>query len=308
MPRFAGKEDCNACTIYTAFSQWGLLLEDCFARRFASPLCRNYLLRSPVRGAAEGSAFLGLWQDAHMGFFKRSRPDLAPPQSKWKRGLLGAFISLLLLVILAPILVARTPLRNWIAALALPQLQGDIRIGGASLWWWMPPVFTDLEVRDIAGRTLLSAPRIEGSKSLVALLCNPSDLGEFHLTQPAVHVVCSGDSTNLETALAYWLQSTDNPPDSGSPLEGIAVRAECTQASLHIQDEDTGRTWTLDPVDISAIVPRDRRTPLHFTLRAVVADGHQTGQLNAELTAHLVETKGDGPRLRAAGELHAEEV
>ena len=91
----------------------------------------------------------------------------------------------------------------------------------------------------------------------------------------------------------YWLQKQDNQPESGLPLEGIAVRAECTRARLLIQDEDTGRAWTLDPVDISAAVPRDRRTPIQFKLSTVVADDHPSGRLDVELSARLVETKDD---------------
>src|SRR5262249_31690371 len=146
-----------------------------------------------------------------MGLFTRSRPDSTrtPPPSpsplpaqggkgkvrggKWKRRLLVAFLLFLLLVLLSPILIARTPLRNWLVAAALKQFAGDVRIGGASLGWFRPLVFTDIEVRDRDGRTLLRAPRVEGSKSLAALLCRPFDLGEFHFTQTALHIVCCRD-------------------------------------------------------------------------------------------------------------------
>src|SRR5262245_36075229 len=137
-----------------------------------------------------------------MGLFKRSRPDSTrtPPSSpgarpsrphdaggtpalrgrrrKGKRRLLAAFLLFLLLVSLSPVFIARTPLRNWLVAAALKEFAGEVRIGGASLGWFRPPVFTDIEIRDLGGRTLLRAPRVEGSKSLAALLCHPFDLGE----------------------------------------------------------------------------------------------------------------------------------
>jgi hypothetical protein len=206
----------------------------------------------------------------------------------------------------SPTLVARTPLRNWIAARALSSLEGQIHVGGASLWWFTPPAFTDVEVRDHTGRVLLRAPRIESSKSLAALLCESSDLGEFCFTRPALHVVCSGDSTNLETALAYWLRKKDNQPDNGPALEGVAVRARFAQASLVIEDEDTRRRWTLDPVDIALAIPHDRRTPIQLKLDAGLTE--QAGRLNAEVAARLIETSGGKPLLRAEGELHAEDL
>jgi hypothetical protein len=214
---------------------------------------------------------------------------------------------LLGLVLLAPVLVARTPLRNWLVARALPQFRGDIHIGGASLWWFTAPVFTDIQVRDVSGRTLLTAPRVEGSKSLVALASNPTDLGEFRIEQPTVRIVCSHYSTNLEDALSYWLQKKEAPAGSESLLEGLAVRAECTRASVVIEDEDSGRTWTLDPVDLSVAVPHDRRMPLHWTLNAAVADAHTNGRVTADVSAHLIEASG-ALRVRASGELHAEEL
>ncbi|MGH7172213.1 MAG: hypothetical protein ACRELG_18205, partial [Gemmataceae bacterium] len=267
-----------------------------------------------------------------MGFFKRTPPagapalshrNRTPPRGKWKRRLLAAFVLLVALIVLAPVLLARTPLRNWLLAQAVTRFQGDIRIGGASLWWFSPPVFTDIEVRDHQGRSLLHAPRVEGNKSLLALLCHPFDLGEFHLIQPAVHVVCSRDSTNLEAALAYWLHKSDVPSDSGFALDGIAVGAVLTQASLVLEDEDTGRKWSLDPVDLTVALPRDRHTPMRLQLNATVADNRRAGRLSADVSAHLVEMTGgppvppDGPpvppasrtsRFQAEGELHAENL
>ncbi|HEY7310036.1 MAG TPA: DUF748 domain-containing protein [Gemmataceae bacterium] len=244
-----------------------------------------------------------------MGLFKRSRLDSTgtPLWSKWKRRLLAAFLLLVVLPLLSPILIAKTPLRNWLVAVALKQFKGNVRVGGASLGWFRAPVLTDIEVRDRNGRMLLHAPRVEGSKSLAALLYGRFDLGEFRFHKTAVHIVCSHDTTNLEASLAHWLQRKEGPRDSdASPLEGIAVRATFEEASLVLEDEDTGRTWTLDPVEMSLAVPRDRRTPLHVQLSAAVTDARETGRLSADLSAHLAEGREGKPRLRAEGEVHAE--
>jgi translocation and assembly module TamB len=227
-------------------------------------------------------------------------PDLRNP-SKAKRRLLAAVVLLLSLLVLSPILVTATPLRNWLLARALPQFPGSIRIGGASLGWFRPPIFTDIEVRDSAGRMLLCIPRLDGNKSLAALLRHPFDLGEFRLTQPVLHVVCSRDSSNLEAALMYWLQKKDTSPACGLSLDGIGVRASLTQASIILEDEDSGRSWSLDPLDINVAIPCNRRTPLHMELKT-------TGRISAELSGHFVETSDGAPRLRAEGELRCEDL
>lgn len=244
-----------------------------------------------------------------MSLFNRTPTGGTPPRGRWKRRFLAVFFLGVSLLVLSPVLLARTPLRNWLLARALTQFQGDIRIGGASLWWFSRPVFTDIEVRDGNGRTLLQVPCLESSKSLVGLLCRPFDLGEFRLTQPAVRVVCSRDSSNLEAALANWLQSPR--PVSDGPLlalKGIAVRAVLTQARVVLEDEDSGRTWSLDPLDLTLAIPRDRRTPIRLELNAAVADGGRGGRLHAEVSARFVEANGAPPRLRAEGELTSDEL
>ncbi|MGH7226571.1 MAG: hypothetical protein ACRELF_25420, partial [Gemmataceae bacterium] len=246
-----------------------------------------------------------------MGLFKRTSTSAAPVtanRSKWKRRLLAVLALLLLLLVLSPRLIAPTPLCNWLLSRALPQLQGGIHIGAASLGWFRPPLLTDIEVRDSAGRILLRIPRLEGSKCLAALLFHPFDLGEFRLTQPAVHIVCSRESSNLEAVLAYWLRKKAVPSDFSIALDGVAVRVAAAQASVSLEEEDGGRKWSLDPLDLTVTIPRDRRTPLRLELSAVASDADRAGRLNAEVSAHLVEMPGGAPRIRAEGELKAGEL
>jgi translocation and assembly module TamB len=230
-------------------------------------------------------------------------------RSRWKRRLLAAFLAFLALLVLSPLLVAGTPLRNWLLAHALPRLEGSIRIGGASVGWFRPPIFTDIEIHDSAGRMLLLIPRLQGNKSLAELLCHPLDLGEFRLTQPVLHVVCSRGSSNLEAMLAPWLQRAGSVSDGrGFALDGIAFRAVLEQAAVLLEDEDSGRTWSLDPLDLTVAIPRNRRTPLRVELNATASDAHHSGRLGAEVAAHLVEMPGSAPRFRAEGELHADDL
>jgi translocation and assembly module TamB len=233
---------------------------------------------------------------------------VAPRRNKWKRRLLATFVVLLSLLVFSPILVAGTPLRNWLLTRALAHFQGSIRIGGASLGWFRPLILTDLEIHDSAGRTLLHVPRLKGNKSLAAILRHPFDLGEFRLTQPVLHVVCSRDSSNLETTLAYWLQKKESLSDFGLALDGIAICAVLEQARVILEDEDSGRTWSLDPLDLAAIIPHNRRTPLRLELNATATAAQRSGQLSADLSAYFVETAGGARRLKAEGELHASDL
>jgi translocation and assembly module TamB len=229
-------------------------------------------------------------------------------RGKWKRRFLALVLLFVTLIVLSPILIAKTPLRNWLLARAVPQLQGGIHLGGASLWWFSAPVLTDLEVRDVEGRMLLSIPRLEAGKSLLKLLCRHDDLGEIRLTRPAIHLVCTSDSSNLETTFSYWLRKKEVPPDSGFPLEGMGLRAVVTQGRLLVEDEDGGRKWSLDPLDATVELARDRRNPSRLELNAAATDGRHTGRVSADVSAHVAEMSGAPPRPRAEGALHAEDL
>ena len=53
---------------------------------------------------------------------------------------------------------------------------------------------------------------------------------------------------------------------------------------------------------------RNRRTPLCVQLNANAGDAHHLGRLKVEVSAHWVEMAGGAPRLRAEGEIHADDL
>lgn len=242
-----------------------------------------------------------------MGLFQRTSADrrILSSFDKWKRRLPAAFVVLLTLLVLSPILIAKTPLRNWLLARAVPQLQGEFRLGGASLWWFSKPVLTEVEVRDLEGRTLLHVPRLEGSHSLLTMLCHPFDLGVFRLTRPALHVVCSREASNLETVLAYWLRAKEASSDSSFAVKGIAVQVVVAEASVILEDE--GRKWSLDPLDLTVTLARDRHNPSRLECKATAADARRTGHLSADISAYLAEVNG-AVRVRAEGMFSAADL
>lgn len=207
------------------------------------------------------------------------------PRWKWRRWLALALV--LLLVWLAPALVALT-LRNWLAGRVLADLKGSVHIGGASVGWFSPPVLENVELRDEAGQPLLTTPRIEGRKSLLALLWDHADVGAFRIERPTLHIACGEQDTNLERAFAHWLQPGEKP-DSEPSLAGIGLQLEIVEASLQLHDEPTDRRWAIEPVDVSLTLPRDRRNPLQLTLH---------GAIETDLSMQYVERQGAAPALK----------
>src|SRR5205085_365711 len=76
----------------------------------------------------------------------------------------------------------------------------------------------DVTVTDEQGRTLLAAPKVTGSKTLLALLRDRSDPGEFTVEGPTAEVVCERGSTNLEDAIANYLKDETPPGPTRTPV------------------------------------------------------------------------------------------
>ncbi|HJZ55061.1 MAG TPA: hypothetical protein VKE74_08880 [Gemmataceae bacterium] len=201
-------------------------------------------------------------------------------QRRWLR-LLAAFGGLLLLAVwFAPAIVAKTPLRNRIARNALADLRGNVEVGGASLGWFSPVELRDVTVKDAQGRTLLTAPKVTSSKSFLSLLRDRSDLGEFTIERPVVELVCEKQSTNLEDAIANFLNDDGTPP--GPTRTAVSLRI--SDGKLALRDADTQKTWVFEAITAAVTVPRSRTEPVSVQL-AATAD-------SAKFTADL--TLGDG--------------
>jgi hypothetical protein len=186
--------------------------------------------------------------------------------------------------------IAALTLRNWIAGLVLADLKGTVHVGSASVGWFAPPVLEEVEVRDSEGRPLLNVPRIAGSRSLAALLWNSSELGEFRIEQPVVQVVCKDGATNLEHAFAHWLEPKEEK-SSEAGLTGTGLRLQVVQGRVAIDDQDRGRQWTIEPLDLTLALPRERQAPLQLVLHGSVGEG----QLDAEASVEWLASAGGPP-------------
>jgi hypothetical protein len=188
--------------------------------------------------------------------------------------LVGLFVLIVAAVWFAPAVVAKTGLRNRFARQALADLRGTVEVGGASLGWFTPVELRDLTVKDEAGRTLVTVPTARSSKSLFALVRNPADPGEFTVENPVVEVVCEKGLTNIEAALAAYLKDDRPAGPTRTPISLKVVGGKLT-----VRDTDAGKAWEFDALAATVAVPRERTTPVRFTLSAVTP-----GKLDADLT------------------------
>jgi hypothetical protein len=217
---------------------------------------------------------------------KGSRVITAKSRGKRLLRRLAVVVGLLVVLIgFAPLLIAHTPLLRLLITAAASDLQGSVHVGRASLSWFSAPVLEDVELRDPEGKTILSVGRAAGNKTLLGLVLNSRDLGTFQIARPSLYLSCSGGLTNLERALARYLQ----PSTSSSSTALPAVQVQWAEGKVVLRDEDNPREWTFDDLGGSAQVAKDPGAPIALQWTARAADEANPGKVAAVLSLHLPE-------------------
>ncbi len=106
-------------------------------------------------------------------------------KGKWLKRLVIGTTLLVIVVLVAPMIIANTPLRNAPLRLAMQSLHGTVHAGGASLSWFGPISYSDIEIRAANGELLLAVPKISSERSLFDIVTHLNDLGTFPHRAPA---------------------------------------------------------------------------------------------------------------------------
>ena len=182
----------------------------------------------------------------------------------------------------APSIIGVGPILNRLVARATRDFQGSVSIGGASLGWLSPIVISNVDVRGAEGKQIVTIPLVVSSKTLLAILMNPRDLGVFKVDRPEVDLVLRFDGSNVEEALSHWLEpSTEQATRLGLSLvvsEGVAK----------IDDTVSGRQWQIDELGCELVVPADETLPLAVSASGRVTPAEPAGRF----TLHLKHAPG----------------
>ncbi|HUR55449.1 MAG TPA: hypothetical protein VMZ71_15045, partial [Gemmataceae bacterium] len=199
-------------------------------------------------------------------------PPAPLPRTRRRQILVGLLVTVVLVLWVTPVVVAKTGVRNWAARKALAGLNGSVDVGGASLSWFGPVELRNVTIKDAQGRTLVAAPKITCSRTLVGLIRDRSHVGEVVVEKPAIEVVCEGQSTNLEDAFAKFLND-DSPPKPTRTAVELKVRGG--KLTVH----DAGKGWHFDAVEAAVNIPASRTE----ALTAKVSAGGP-GELEADVS------------------------
>ena len=220
----------------------------------------------------------------------RRRRRLRLKGFSWRRHWpIVAGIGVLSVLWLLPVLIAHTPIIDGMIRNAASDLNGTVHVESASLGWFSPLVLRGVEVRGADGQPLLEIAEARGNASLLGILFNKSGLGHFRLHGAKLNLVLRDGGSNLEDAIAAYLTSTK--PST------IDVDVEATDGTVVIQESRTKRQWEIDQVQLRWIDPLAPGKPTEWKVAGVVAEGPQTGKIEAALTLGSQEA-GDGATLK----------
>ena len=167
----------------------------------------------------------------------RRQREVAPGSSRLKWLGIG-LIGLLVIVFFSPMIVATSPLRQWVIDRALGDFNGSATVQSVSLGWFSPVQIEGLSVVDHQGEPLLSVESLTSTKSLLSLI-NGTDYGRFDMRQPEIHYKTHADGSNLEDAVAAWLEPSQE--DSATKPMELVIQ----DGILHVAHDRDSRTWQL---------------------------------------------------------------
>jgi hypothetical protein len=170
------------------------------------------------------------------------------------RKFLAFLVLAAILIALAPLIVAKTPLRNALLAKALPTSALRLTAHGANISWIGPSSLSGIEAKDEAGNSLLQAQSVSIDRPLGGLLLNPRDLGTIELEQPTINLTLRSNSSNLEDVLNKLvsdLSTIAHEPNASQPAEApVEVSFKIVAGTVLITDVATRRQWCIQKVDL----------------------------------------------------------
>lgn len=166
-----------------------------------------------------------------------------------RRRLLIFLVLVLALVAFLPLIVAQTPLLNFVLSAVVPGNCLRISVREASLSWIRGPSLSGIVVTDSAGAEVLTAEQVRSDRAPLHLIFNRRELGILELTRPTLHVKVRPDGSNLEDIVQQLVAEfsssvVDSPQADATPAYAFAV--QLVEGTILAEDISTGRRWRIE--------------------------------------------------------------
>jgi hypothetical protein len=238
------------------------------------------------------------------GSFQSQREALYQPKKRrWLKRLVIGTTLLAILVLVAPTIISNTPLRNAPLRLALNGIHGSVQAGAASLSWFSPISYSDIEIRDSQGNLLLSLPKIESQKSLFELITHLDNLGKFRIDRPQISLVLRRDGSNAEDVFNPLLASPTPKPESKEPTRLPTMTLEIVDGKIELHDASARQHWQLDKFNLLVRTAAESPLPVELKLSGQVPYENRTAKLTLESVSDPATA---GSTTAAMNEVHGE--
>ncbi|MBN1852488.1 MAG: hypothetical protein JW829_07175, partial [Pirellulales bacterium] len=196
---------------------------------------------------------------------KRERPAYpwGPPRRsrrRWRRWILFSLLAGVLLILLAPMIVAHSPILDIILSSVLEPDQGRLTAAGASLGWFSSLALDKVKILDSEGQKLLDVSTIRIDRSLVGLLMDRVNLGTIRVEQPTFFFVGREEGSNVEDFIEPWLEPQDSKP--------IRVRIEIVDGIIEATDQPTQTTWRAESIGLTCSIAKPTPETATVSLQA----------------------------------------
>lgn len=204
---------------------------------------------------------------------------------------------LLVLLWLAPVIVAHTGILNKLVAQSVAdlQIQGTVTVRSATLSWFLPVQLSGVEVRDANRQVVAVIPQLSGSRSLLGLLIGGNSPDTVRIVQPQLTLRVDDHGSNIQELLARRLARPERP----------ALALEIVDGQMTVVDR--ARDATLCTIDKLQATIASRPGPRTLDVAAtgtVARAGERSGRLKLALKLGFPPTplagRPEGGRQQAA--------
>ncbi len=197
-----------------------------------------------------------------------------PPRRKRRFVLRLAFVGFLLAVVVgvAPLLIANSPLRDMLLNWQMPVGGWRIACQQAGLSWVGSQSLTNVAIVDPAGNPLATVESLAIERSLFGMIVQPTNLGTIRIVKPVAYVATRADGSNIEDFLAALekQQSALSGSSSSSAKTETLVNIEVVEGTVRGLDTVSGDQWSVEQINLTS--NRDANLNRIVDGKAVVMD------------------------------------
>ena len=208
---------------------------------------------------------------------QNSEAEITTPRRKRRRWP-WIVLALLVLLFFLPTLIVQTPLKQKAIDWATADFKGNIVVDKISTGWFSPTAVSGVTVLDESGQPLVTVDKVITTKSLYGFATAGNDYGSIEIESPKIYLQLRPDGSNLEDAIAEYMQPTDEP---ATDLPHLLLKVN--QGEVHIASTTDPRTTLIHNLNINSEIAGQTAAVIAEVDCAAETTGEPGGTLQLKL-------------------------